>query len=299
MRLIIRALVVFSMLCLTGLPVLAQGPQCEKAIKAADVSGIERYCVYLKVSDNMVWKAGYYRFLGSAQFQKSGFSPASPLFGKALENVSTAIAIGAKSPDATAYTLRGLIYLQNKPAGEVISKDADKAVKDFTMAISLKPRDAQNYLHRGYAYNQLLKPDAAWADFQKARTLDPSDRAIQSAWEKQRKITPEGQAEIRRKLGVEPEAPRKLGVERDGEVGTCTGRISKIEKEKDGNTRIVVRESQTCTNTEEINLGSRPPPPECVVGATVTAKGTFDESLFFGIPMDKFGLESVTEIACR
>jgi len=277
---------VFYLLCLTSFPVLAQEPQCEKALKASDVSGIERYCNHFKVSNNVAAKKTYYFLLGWAQFKKSDYNPASPLFRRALENVSAAIAMGAKSPDADMYTVRGLIYLENKPVDDVISKDADKAVKDFSMAISLKPRDARNYYYRGLAYNQLLKPDAAWADFQKAKTLDPSDPDIQSAWQKQRQISPEGQAEIRRTLGVEPRA---------GEVGTCTARIREIHKEH-GETTFTVYTGQTCT-IEAINLGARPLPPECVVGATVTAKGSYIEATLLMFPVME--LDSVTEIACN
>ncbi|HEX2888353.1 hypothetical protein [Vineibacter terrae] len=104
--------------------------------------------------------------------------------------MSEAIAIAAKGPrsaeDAKIYQMRGTIYLQNKEPGSIVSKDIDKALSDFSSAISLNPKDAQSYLYRGYAHNQRLRPEAAWADFQQAKTLDPSDSAIHSAWEKQR-----------------------------------------------------------------------------------------------------------------
>jgi tetratricopeptide (TPR) repeat protein len=294
MRLTIRASLGLSLLCLTNFSVHAQEPQCQKAVEAGDHSRMERYCSHLKISSNVAVKKSYYFLLGLAQFENSDNNSASPLFRRALENVNAAIAMGAKTPsDADIYSTRGIIYLQNKPAGEVISKDADKAVKDFSMAISLKPRQARYYYYRGLAYNQLLKPNEAWADFQKARTLDPLDREIESAWQKQRQITPEGRAETQRRLGVEP---------RDGEIGRCTGRISKIEKEHRGTT-IKVLEGQTCTNGAiikgVIDLGSRPPPAECVVGATVTAKGRFAEGYFLELPTGEFSIEAVTEIACR
>jgi tetratricopeptide (TPR) repeat protein len=286
MRLSMRALVALSSLCLTSCPVLAQEPQCEKALKDSDISGIERYCTHLKVSNNIAWKRTYYFLLGLAQFQKSGQSSASPLLGRALENVSTAIAIDTKSLDADMYMTRGLIYLASKAPGEVISGNASKAVKDFSVAISLKPRDPRSYYYRGLAYNQLLNPNAAWADFQKAKALDPSNREIQSAWQKQRQIMPEGRAVIRKTLG--PTA-------RASEVGTCTARIRDIRNES-GETTIVIHAGQGCA-TEAIVLRSRPSPPECVAGATVTAKGTYVESseLFFPV----IELDFVTEIACR
>jgi len=273
------------LLCLTSFPVLAQEPQCRNALTEGNVSGIEKYCNHFKTSNNVASRKSYHFLLGLAQLQKSDQDSANPLFRKALENVSAAIALGKSPSDADLYQTRGMIYLSNKPAGEVISKDADKAVKDFTVAISLKPKDAYNYYYRGLAYNQLLNPDAAWSDFQKAKALKPSDRDIQSAWEKQRQYTAEGQAEIRRKLGVEA---------RPEDNGTCTARIREILK-RDGETTIVVNVDKRCS-TEAINLGTKPPPSGCVVGATVTAKGTYFEASGI-IPV--LELDNVTEIACR
>jgi tetratricopeptide (TPR) repeat protein len=193
--------VFFSFPYLISPAVLAVPAQCEKAIDESNVPGIENYCASLKVSNNIAEKKLYYFLLGLAQFDNSAGDPANPLFARALENVSTAIAIDPKSP--SAYQLRGMIYLNNKSPDQAISKDADKAVKDFSVAISLesaKKTNALNYYYRGLAYNQLLNIDAAWADFQQARALDPSNQDIQSAWQKQRQFSPQGRAETRRLL---------------------------------------------------------------------------------------------------
>jgi tetratricopeptide (TPR) repeat protein len=179
--------------------------QCSKVLAAEpSPSDIEMHCAYARNSKDKDQQALFYRLLGLAHFRVMlrGDGQASAAYGKALDNISRAIAIrSAIGINAGVdHDTRGLIYMQNKAPGSALSRDADKALQDFSKAISLSPNVAAYYLHRGYAHNQLLKPEAAWADFQKARALDPSDAAIRDAYEKQRKISPEGQNEIRKRL---------------------------------------------------------------------------------------------------
>ncbi|MCC7253199.1 hypothetical protein [Hyphomicrobium sp.] len=188
--------------CRSGLSVV----RCHTAVlTSGDVAGVEEHCAYLKNSPTKAQQAYFYNLLGIAHFGRYQFGQGSadPSLGKALDSLNKSIAIGAEIGTVTAddYDFRGVAYLQNKrEPGGVISKDANKALEDFNAAIALDPSQAKFYLHRGYAHNQLLEPEAAWADFQKARELDPSDPAILDAYEKQRKYSPEGQAEIRRQL---------------------------------------------------------------------------------------------------
>ena len=75
----------------------------------------------------------------------------------------------------------------------------------------------------------------------------------------------------------------------------CSAKIRNILKDRPGDTVIVVYRGQTC-KTEAIQLGSRPVPRECVVGAMVTAKGTYvQQNGTFPV----IELEDVTDIACR
>ena len=262
-------------------------------MKESDASRIEKFCTYLKNSQNTAWRNSYYFLLGLAYARKSEFEAGSddPLLRKAIDHINEAIAIsasGSKSAkDADMYYMRGVLYLRNKPRGQVISSDAGKALKDFNVAISLKPNDASYYLSRGYAHNQLLNPNAAWADFQKAKALNPTDPAIRDAWEKQRRITPEGQAEMTKKLDEITKAP-------SGKF-TCTATIRDLRKEPDGATTILVTLKAGC-GIEPISLTSSAP-PECVAGAKVTATGTLvtEELLFAEVQR----LVNVTQISCK
>jgi tetratricopeptide (TPR) repeat protein len=267
--------------------------QCERSVRQSDIAGIETHCAHLKNSQNAGARKSYYSLLGLAYGRKFKFDDGSfdPFLAKAIDNLSQAIAIADRGKrtreDADLYYMRGIFYLQNKPPGQVISPDASKALKDFSVAISLKPNDGSYHLARGYAHNQLLNPNAAWADFQKAKTLNPSDPDIRDAWEKQRRITPEGQAEMTKKLDEVTKAP-------SGKF-TCTATIRDLRKEPDGATTILVTLKAGC-GIEPISLTSSPP-PECVVGAKVTATGTLitEELLFLEVQR----LVDVTQISCK
>jgi tetratricopeptide (TPR) repeat protein len=267
--------------------------QCGRAMKESDASRIEKFCTYLKNSQNTAWRNSYYFLLGLAYARKSEFEAGSddPLLRKAIDHISEAIAISASgrksAKDADMYYMRGVLYLRNKPRGQVISNDAGKALKDFNVAISLKPNDASYYLSRGYAHNQLLNPNSAWADFQKAKALNPSDPAILDAYEKQRRISPEGLAEIRKQLDEVTRAPA-------GKSFTCTATIRNVLKEG-GETTIVVHLKDGC-GIEPISLTSSPP-PECVVGAKVTATGTRITEQVLLLEAER--LVDVTQISCK
>lgn len=289
-----RAFLTFVLLCLASQSASATPEQCGRAMSAGNVPEIEKLCTYMKTSQNMAWRKGYYFLLGLAYAKRARFDDGSadPLLGRAIDNISEAIVIadrGKRTPeDADMYYMRGVLYLRNKPPGQVISPDAAKALKDFNIAVSLKPKDASYYLSRGYAHNQLLDPDAAWADFQKAKALNPSDPAIQDAWDKQRRIRPEGVAETSKQSGGATRPPA-------GSSFTCTATIRNVLKEPGGATTLVVFLKDGC-GLEPIALASSPP-PECVVGARVSATGTvITEELFF-VPVER--LVDVTQISCK
>ena len=281
-------------LCLMSLHASATPEQCRRAMEESDASRIEKYCAYLKHSQSTAGRKSYYFLLGLAYARRLEFEAGSddPLLRKAIDHISEAIGIsasGSKSAkDAGMYYMRGVLYLRNKPRGQVISNDAGKALKDFNVAISLKPNDASYYLSRGYAHNQLLNPNAAWADFQKAKALNPSDPAILNAYEKQRRISSEGLAEVRKQLDEVTRA-------RAGKSFTCTATIRDLLRESGGATTIVVHLKDGC-GIEPISLTSSPP-PECVVGAKVTATGTLitEELLFVEVQR----LVDVTQVSCK
>lgn len=291
-----RPLLIFAALFLMNFAsqhASATPQQCERSVRQSDIAGIETHCAYLKNSQNAGARKSYYSLLGLAYGRKFKFDDGSfdPFLPNAIDNLSQAIAIADRGKrtreDADLYYMRGIFYLQNKPPGQVISPDASKALKDFNVAISLKPNDASYYLVRGYAHNQLLNPNAAWADFQKAKALNPTDPAIREAWEKQRRITPEGQAATLKELDEITKAP-------SGKF-TCTATIRDLRKEPDGATTILVTLKAGC-GIEPISLTSSPP-PECVVGAKVTATGTLitEELLFLEVQR----LVDVTQISCK
>ena len=291
-----RLLLIFAVLFLMNLAsqhASATPQQCERAVHQNDTRGIETYCAYLRTSQDVGARKSYYFLLGLAYGKKFKFDDGSldPFLAKAIGNITEAVAIADRGKrtrdDAEIYYMRGILYLQNKPRGQVISPDASRALRDFDVAISLKSNDASYYLARGYAHNQLLNPDAAWADFQKAKALNPGDPAIQDAWEKQRRITPEGRAEMTKKLDeITTPPPQKF---------TCTATIRNVLKEPGGETTIVVFLKDGC-GIEPISLTSNPP-PECVVGARVTATGTIvtEEVLFLAAER----LVDVTQISCK
>lgn len=210
----VRILLFFGLILAVTGQAWADPAQCEKVLSGGSAAQIEKYCSHLKNSKLKFYQAGYYQAIGMSYGAEAYNAGSSPAFANAAENLTKAIALLSESEarrekikpalmrtqKSITYSSRGLLYLQNKEPGQVTSKDAQKALQDLDLAISFDPNDAQSHLWRGYAHNQLLNPRAAWADFQKAKALDPSDPSILDAYEKQRRISPEGQAETLREL---------------------------------------------------------------------------------------------------
>ena len=78
---------------------------------------------------------------------------------------------------AVAYRFIGLAAAY-KIRGDAYKRGAyDRAIKDYTKAIKLDPKDAAAYNNRGFAYNEEGAYDRAIKDFTKAIDLDPKDAA--------------------------------------------------------------------------------------------------------------------------
>ena len=56
----------------------------------------------------------------------------------------------------------------------LINNQFDKAVQDFTMAIKLKPEDAESWLNRAIAYDKMGKYENAYRDYSQTIELEPS-----------------------------------------------------------------------------------------------------------------------------
>lgn len=177
--------------------------QCEAAFRGLDVEAYEKHCSYMKDSPDRINRKLYFGALALKRMAhfKLAEGASSPFLAKAIDAYSTAIALAEQGPksadDAELYAWRCFAYLQNKPPEQVASPDASKARDDCTIAISLDPKYALAYLYRGYAYNQLLDPNSAWYDFEKAYQLNPSQESIREAYEKQYPYSPQGQEELR------------------------------------------------------------------------------------------------------
>ena len=83
-------------------------------------------------------------------------------FGKAIHSAS-----GTRER-AEAYYDRGKYYYADR-------RDFSLAVRDYTDAIRLNPKEANYYFYRGSSYSNLGRSDLAYADFNKAIELDPRD----------------------------------------------------------------------------------------------------------------------------
>lgn len=279
--------------------------RCFKALYITqDPDSAQTQCAFLSNSKEEDQQALYYIGMGRAYSKnyKFGSGSADPNLGKALDALSRGIAIKSKIGKVVAedYITRGLAYLQNmKPGETVVSQDADKALQDFNMAISLIPNMADYYLYRGYAHNQLFDGEAAWADFQKAKELAPSDPEIQDAYEKQRRIfSSEGRKEFlggpEKQLGGD-ERVKDDAFNYAPNAFTCTATVRQIIKEIDGTTTLVVHLKDGC-GIEPITVSSSLP-SDCAVGKRVSARGTLiDEEMLF-LPVQR--LVDVTEIKCQ
>jgi tetratricopeptide (TPR) repeat protein len=139
----------------------------------SDALQIEAHCSHLKNSKDRSERADFYQALGTSQFSVfvRGGATDLALLDKAVDNLGKAIAIDSGSVQARAdrYSLRGIAYLRKTLPGSPVSEAAKEALTDFNSAVALQPTKASNYLHRGYAHNQLLNVELAWADFKKAK----------------------------------------------------------------------------------------------------------------------------------
>ncbi len=69
------------------------------------------------------------------------------------------------SPNHFIYNHRGLVYFT--------LSEYDKAIKDFTSAIEIEPRDTRVYTNRGLTYRMLKQYDKSLKDFEKSLELNP------------------------------------------------------------------------------------------------------------------------------
>jgi len=88
-------------------------------------------------------------------------------YEKAIESAS-----GMKTK-ARAYSLRGSYYVDQYFQKNDI-RYSDLAMKDYSKAIDLDPRNVDWYLHRANTYNMLNKNDLAVKDYSKAIELNPN-----------------------------------------------------------------------------------------------------------------------------
>ena len=107
-------------------------------------------------------RSPYYK-LRSQIYQESGFL--DPDLKKCLQDLSKAIELSTtEKSKASLFGRRGDIYLD-------VKKDYENAVKDYTEAINLEPKNAELYLKRSQAYKNLGKEDLSTADDMKAVQL--------------------------------------------------------------------------------------------------------------------------------
>lgn len=81
---------------------------------------------------------------------------------------SLAIACDSPSPEATPKSQPVLEAMQKLRTG-----DLQGAVKDYSAAIAQDPKDADSYVNRGIAYNELGQNQQAIADYTKALEIKP------------------------------------------------------------------------------------------------------------------------------
>jgi tetratricopeptide (TPR) repeat protein len=79
-------------------------------------------------------------------------------------------AISLDSNYAIAYSNRGIDYL-HRGISRNNADDIESAISDFTKAIEINPRDAQNYNDRATCYAMMGEYNKSWSDLDKAREL--------------------------------------------------------------------------------------------------------------------------------
>lgn len=119
---------------------------------------------------NVVDQAYVVNFLvGQILYFNKQYNAALPLFESALELVQ----------EESVETLRGLnvakIYFYVGHIHNVIYKEPEQAIDDFTKAINLQPNDTLAYINRGTAYTLQHQFDMALRDYNKAIELAPNN----------------------------------------------------------------------------------------------------------------------------
>src|SRR5689334_19251697 len=92
-----KILPIVVLLCLACQHASAASSPCEQAVLSDSVSGIQRYCAFLKGSRDNRQRKTYYSILATAYYLQRSKHPRSddPMVEKAISNISKAIAISA------------------------------------------------------------------------------------------------------------------------------------------------------------------------------------------------------------
>ena len=105
--------------------------------------------------------------------EQAGAHFKSKQYQQAIELYTLAIALYSSNADIHAtYNNRGCAYIRNR--------NYQRAIVDFTQAISLDPINAQTFANRGVAYLSIRDVRRAQANFQRSIELDP--KQINAAW---------------------------------------------------------------------------------------------------------------------
>jgi tetratricopeptide (TPR) repeat protein len=101
------------------------------------------------------------------RFQQTFQAPLKA-FSLAVLVGSLAIACDSPAPEAAPKSQPALEAMQKLRTG-----DLQGAVKDYSAAIAQDPKDANSYVNRGIAYNELGQNQQAIADYNKSLALKP------------------------------------------------------------------------------------------------------------------------------
>ena len=140
-----------------------------------DPNSMEAYYFRARISEKDAAMSDYYRILSIKPKTSEDYlirawtykeldngDLALQEFGKAIQAAS-----GIKEK-AQAYSDRARYY-------QAVKRNNDLAIADFSKAIELKPKDADNYTARGLSYAKMDKDDLAIVDFSKAVELEPKN----------------------------------------------------------------------------------------------------------------------------
>jgi len=133
---------------------LARAAQNDVAGSIADFSDTER--LSQEPFSSGIAKA--MKFLLTNDYDRA-IEAIAPLFSEPERN--NLVSLGG------AYRIRGTIYVANE--------DFDRAIKDFSQALSIYPADPALYMARGEAYDKKSEPEKAIADYGSAIEHDPTN----------------------------------------------------------------------------------------------------------------------------